>query len=249
MTAGWRIVGTAGWRNLAAWAVGSLLALAIFKWKPPAAGPLLLAPILLAASFADRGQLGVHRWLTLGPLHWNASFLVLPAVCVAVALRHRRARWTWWAAILCGALLAAQPDASQATAFAASMMVISLRTRAGLPAAATLAVLAVAAWFRPDPLAPVPEVEGIIGLAWRASPALAVFSVFSLAAVCAAPLLHRHRIAAEALCTYLAVVSLTPLAGAFPVPLVGVGMSPVLGFALAAGLLANASDPESGGER
>lgn len=80
------------------------------------------------------------------------------------------------------------------------------------------------AWTRPDPLQSVPEVEGIIGLALTVSPLLAMFCIASLAA-------------AIALFTCFLVCALMPLLGAFPVPLVGMGMSPILGYWLGIGTL------------
>ena len=69
------------------------------------------------------------------------------------------------------ALLYLQPDASQATAFA---LAICLHQPLAIP-------FAVLAWTRPDPLLPVPEVEGIIALAHsqshlRSTIAIAVLS-------------------------------------------------------------------------
>lgn len=69
------------------------------------------------------------------------------------------------------ALLYLQPDASQSTAFALAI---------GLQQPLTLAIAALA-WTRPDPLLPVPEVEGIIALAHsqshlRSTIAIAVLS-------------------------------------------------------------------------
>ena len=236
-------------RNPVAWAAGSLLAWALSRLRMPVWIPLVLAPLILAATFADRGQLGVHRWLALGPLRWNAAFLVLPSACVSIGVLADRARWVWWVAAACGVLLAVQPDASQATALAASMVVIAIRTGAGLVPIAGSVVLAGAAWFRPDPLAPVPEVEGIVGLAWGISPLLAVVAVAALAVASAAPLLAPNRTPALALSAYLATVSLMTLAGAFPVPLVGAGLSPVLGFLLAAGVYAAAIPTRTSGGR
>ena len=48
----------------------------------------------------------------------------------------------------------------------------------------------------------------------------------------------RLRLAGAALSLCLAAWAVTPLFGAFPVPLVGVGMSPILGAWLGVGLLA-----------
>jgi hypothetical protein len=170
---------------------------------------------------------------------------LLPAAVVALAAVGDRG-WTWMAAAGMLGLLVLQPDASQAAALGAGMIVVlaSLRApalvRVGGVAATVLAV--AAACMRPDTLAPVPEVEGIIGLAWVSSPAAAAVAVALLAATALFPLRLAGRsrpfTPALALAACCAVQALAPAFGAFPVPLVGIGMSPVLGFWLGAGALA-----------
>jgi asparagine N-glycosylation enzyme membrane subunit Stt3 len=107
---------------------------------------------------------------------------------------------------------------------------------------AVVALAVAAAFARPDPLAPVPEVEGVLGLAWAWSPIAAAVAVALLAATALYPLrLARRRhpfTPALALAAIYAVQALAPAFGAFPVPLVGIGMSPILGFWLGAGALA-----------
>jgi hypothetical protein len=149
-----------------------------------------------------------------------------------------------------------QPDASQAVALAAAAAILLARApaplvlRAGL--AAAFAAAALIAWLRPDPLQPVAEVEDIFGLALQATPGFAALGAASLAAAAAAPLsLARAgssgRSAALALCAYFAVAALAPLAGAYPVPLVGLGMSFPVGWWLGVALLAGAGkEAESG---
>ena len=100
-----------------------------------------------------------------------------------------------------------------------------------------------AAWFRPDPLAPVPEVEGIFQLAWASSPFVAILAVVALGAAALTPGLvvragDAPRRAALPLVVYFAVSALAPALGAFPAPLVGMGVSPILGAWLGVGLLA-----------
>lgn len=237
-------------RNLAAWAVGALLAAGL------AAAPgraltvaLWAAPIGLLASFFSPALDGVHRWIDFGPVHLNAAMVFLPGAIVALAALARGSRWPWLAALACLALLAGQPDASQATTLAAVMALIALSTvepRAGRAALiAGAAVVALVAWLRPDPLQPVPEVEQIIGLAYTLSPAAAVAALLSLAATAAVPALLTApasspavRTAGRALGLCLLLWAVMPFLGAFPVPLVGIGMSPIIGAWLGAGLLA-----------
>lgn len=234
-------------RNVGAWVVGAAVAWLIGRRTTRLSWFLLAAPVGIAATLAHPGLQGVHRWVAIGPLRLNAAAILVPAAAVALAVLAGRG-WSWLAAAVTLALLVMQPDASQATAFGAAMLVIlaSLRApvmaRAGGAAAVVLGV--AAAWLRPDPLAPVPEVEGIIGLAAGAAPV----AVASLAVTALIPLLMagRTRAPALALAACLAATALAPALGAFPVPLVGMGVSPILGFWLGAGALAAANRAGSG---
>lgn len=242
-------------RNLAAWVVGGLMATGLARWA--GAKTLLafavLTPIGLAASMLSPGQQGVHRWIDLGPLHMNAAMLLLPAGVVALTVLVQGAAWPWIAGLLGLGLLVLQPDASQATALAAALGIAAFgmieRSRPVRWGIALLAVLlAAASWTRADPLAPVPEVEGVIGLAAQLSPLLAAMAVLGLAAFAATPAWVAHRLpgkevgaAGYALSGLFLIWSLAPALGAFPVPLVGMGPSPILGAWLGVGLLAAAA--------
>jgi len=234
-------------RNLAAWGAGAAVAWLAAARASRLSGILLTAPVALALTLLAPGQEGVHRWIDVGPVHVNAAATLLPAAVVALATLGDRG-WAWLAAAAMLGLLVLQPDASQAAALGAGMMVAlaSLRApalvRVGGAAATVLA--AAAACMRPDALAPVPEVEGIIGLAWASWPVAAAVAVALLAATVLFPLRLAGRgrpfTPALALAACCGVQALAPAFGAFPVPLVGIGMSPVLGFWLGAGALAAA---------
>ncbi len=225
-----------GARNGAAWVAGVAHCWLCLRLRPDAllAGLLGLTPLALGGSLLATGQEGVHRWIRMGPLHWNVALLLLPAATVATGvLAEGGRRWAMWAALAIQASLWAQPDASQATAFAAAMVVALRGARwAGLLFVAGAALT----WMRPDPLAPVPEVEGIVALAGSVSWLLGATCVLALGTACAAPLGEGRR-AGAALTAYFAGCALAPLVGAFPVPLAGMGMSPVIGFWLGVGAL------------
>lgn len=240
-----------GWiLSLAAWAVGALAAFGLAR----GAGHRTLGALILASTaalmavFASPGQEGVHRWVALGPVSINAAMLVLPSAVVALAALAKGAAWPWAAALAILGLLVWQPDASQATAWALAMAFIALRQGPGPMLKTVVVAAAVAgtalAWMRPDPLAPVPEVEGVLGLAWALAPALAVIAAGMLALVAAAPLAaHRGsnepaRTVGVALTLTFAAWAVMPALGAFPVPWLGVGMSPILGAWLGVGALA-----------
>jgi hypothetical protein len=237
-------------RNLAAWGVGALVAGGVAAAGRAGAAPvaLLAAPVGLLATLGGPAQEGVHRWLRLGPLHINVAMLLLPSAVVALAVLGRDRRWPWGGAFIALVLLLLQPDASQATALGACLGLLA--ARAAWPVALRGALLAVAGvlmaatWLRPDPLKPVPEVEEIIGLASAVSPLVAGLAVLLLAAVVAAPIVATRsapptpRLAGGALSLCLLLWVTTPLLGVFPVPWVGIGMSPILGAWLGVGLLA-----------
>jgi len=233
-------------RNLGSWAVGGVAAAAIARFAGTRASlaVILAAPVGLAASLFNAGQLGVHRWLDLGPLHMNAAQVLLPAAIAACGAASVRRFWPWVAAASL-ALLVAQPDASQATAFGGALFALigaSNLSRGGRVAALTAVGLAMAAsWLRPDPLAPVPEVEEIMRLAAEVSPLAAAAAWAALIGAVGSPALMKtpgDQGASRALCAYAVLSALMPLIGPFPVPLVGMAMSPILGLWLGVGVLA-----------
>ena len=153
------------------------------------------------------------------------------------------------AAICAATLLMLQPDAAQATAFAAAAATLlaanTQRTRVAWSAMAVIAALAAWAWTRVDPLPPVPHVEGIVGLARESGPAWLVASLVALALLPCPFFAERSSSQAgvlRALGVYLCVCILAPLLGNFPVPLLGAGLSPIVGYFIALASLAVVPD-------
>lgn len=240
-------------RNAGAWLAGALISFVIARaaTQRMARGCLLMAPVVMAATLLGGGLSGVHRWIGIGPLKLNAAGLLLPMTVVAWAAVVAR-RGPLWPSVsvigFIGVILALQPDASQAVALAgavvAVLLAVPLSNAFRLAAAAIPVAAALMAVLRPDPLLPVPEVEGIIGLALEMSPVLALLAALTLAGVVLSPLAvvagqaDASRAAAIGLTVYLALSALAPCIGAFPVPLVGMGVSPILGAWCGMGLLA-----------
>lgn len=240
-------------RNLGAWAVGALLAGALARWAGARAiyAAAFVGTAGLAATLLSPGLEGVHRWFLVGPLRMNAALLLLPSLVVATAILAARGWWGWLPAIFALVVLALQPDASQATALALAVCVLAAaRPSDPLPLRGAVAAAAVMiagwTWTRPDPLQPVPEVEEIIQLAAGHSPFLAAAGVLLLGALAATPLLAtRGRAPAGAATAGLAVSALlagwviAPALGPFPTPMIGIGLSPILGGWIGIGLLAS----------
>jgi hypothetical protein len=244
-------------RNPIAWLVGLVLALGLMRVRnlvPVSRVILAVAFVAVAATFFAPAQSGVHRWIDVGPLHINVAAFLLPAAIVAFAFCGiwSRTGLAFVAAIV--ALLVLQPDASQTTSFLVAVIILfagSTAPRARRIIAIVIAVLVAAfSWSRFDPLQPIPEVEGIFRLALSVSPVLALAAAIALAATSLAPLClcntvdaSRHT-AALALTGYFVSAAVCPAFGAFPVPLIGLGMSFPVGYWLAMALLcANRGEP------
>ncbi|QSQ22435.1 hypothetical protein JY651_46205 [Pyxidicoccus parkwayensis] len=237
----------AAWaRNAWVWAAGALISFVMARaaTQRMAWGCLLLTPAVMVATLFSSGPSGVHRWVVLGPFWLNAAELLLPMTVVAWAEAVARRSPLWASVSVIGVILALQPDASQAVALAGAVIAVLLTVPSSNVFRLLVAVVPVAAAmvaiFRPDLLQPVPEVEGIIGLALETSPALAVLAVLALAGAVLSPLaaVAGSRAAAVGLTVYFALSALAPCLGAFPVPLVGMGVSPILGAWFGMGLLA-----------
>jgi hypothetical protein len=208
----------------------------------------------LAATFAVTGSMGVHRWIQVGPLTMHVGAVCLPLFVMALGVLDAfggKLRWgPMLLAMAVAVLLLLQPDAAQATAFAAAVFTLLLanKQRAGAAWVAALVIAALAGWTwtQRDPLSPVPYVEGIIGLARQSGP---VWLVASIAALAVLPLPFfigpsaSHSAFGRALCVYWCVCILAPFFGHFPVPLVGFGLSPIVGYFVALGSLSVLPQP------
>lgn len=227
------------------WALGLSLAIAIARvavtkrWQHVAFAGVVMAGLL--ACFVDTGLQGVHRWVVIGPVRFNVAALTLPMLVVLLGQSGRAVL-----AMLPIVLLVAQPDAAQASALAAAVLCllsIGDRWRESVVVGGALAALVTAAWLRPDPLPRLPEVEGIVGLGWQQSPSVAILGVVALGVATLAPLRAGFRSGdrtATALAAYFAANAIASVIAALPVPLIGMSVSPVIGFWLGIGALASA---------
>lgn len=241
-------------RNLAAWAIGAALAAVIaFKGRRNLLPVFLwLLPAALLAGFLSPGLQGVHRWLALGPIQANIAMLLGPAAVVAFAGRSDGYPVSSWIGLLAAlGLTVAQPDASQAAALAAVALLAAwfLPARPALRLLLAAVALGGAIWagLRPDPLLPVPEVEGVVGLAFAQSAWLGALALAALLLTAASPLIGaapRYRLPGLALGACLLAWSVAPFLGAFPVPFLGLGPSPIVGAWLGVGLLASLLRPQ-----
>jgi cell division protein FtsW (lipid II flippase) len=240
--------------NLAAALVGVLLC-AFIRFSPFPRGRTawyvmtIAAMLPILATFASRDVDGVHRWIFLGSFALHASAVVAPLL-IASVITAPNPNFMIVTAVATAGVLALQPDAAQACSFAGACAVILIRDlKAGRPRKLALALAALVACcmvslLRPDPLHPVRHVEEIFeAVSARGAGWAAVASVALLLLPLPYFVLRRHDLAL-ALGVYVAMVTIAPLWGTFPVPVMGYGVSPIVGYFIALGLAMNGERPK-----
>jgi cell division protein FtsW (lipid II flippase) len=230
-------------QNVVAAVLGALLCVAVAapRHRRPAstATPWLVVvgTAALAATFASPAIEGVHRWVGVGSFRLHVAATLLPAMLAVLYDAGCGRRTAVYGPIMVSVVLFAQPDAAQASAFAVAWAIIAAtRRRAGETSGAVVVlVLGAATLFRSDPLGPVPCVEGIVGLAQIQGTGRAVTGGLSLLLLPLPFMLDASQrwlgagLAAYVLCTVLAAS-----VGNHPVPVMGYGAAPILGYYLGA---------------
>jgi cell division protein FtsW (lipid II flippase) len=183
-----------------------------------------------------------------GNLGLHAAAIVAPVMiaCVATAPTRRPAIAI---AIATAILLALQPDAAQATSFAAACGLIVIQDRrfgtsARVAVLVALIACAIVSIVRVDPLHPVRYVEGIVNVVSANGPAWALLASVILLLLPAPFVLawaRRRQTLSLALAVYVAMITIAPAWGTFPVPIMGYGVSPILGYFIALALCARSA--------
>ncbi len=205
---------------------------ALFTWLFGVAALATLATLIFATGGAP------HRWLSLGPVRLYVASAVLPValLCLPQFLNQRNTVAALWVPAI-ALLLAAQPDAAQVTAFSiAALYAFFCGThfvRAKLIVTLILALCVLAAWWQPDPLEPVAHVEGVLYLALGAGRWALVIALLSLAIPVAVLIWLSQRVAHRGpivVALYYAVIYAMTYAQLTPVPLLGFGAGPLIGY-------------------
>ena len=243
-------VSTLTWStNLAATASG-LLIWSVGRRQPPPgsrATRAFLTTVSLAAillPFASEGVSGVHRWVPAAGVRLHASAMAAPVIifCVAAAAALHRVASALAISATAGIILALQPDAAQATSVAAACAVVIICRRGTMPrrqvmlTVVLLLAVSAASFIRHDPLPPVAHVEGILTVVASggiAQTAMATAALLLLPAPFFVAWYRHRRSVALAPGVYVAMTLLAPAWGTFPVPVMGYGVSPILGYFIA----------------
>lgn len=230
-------------RNPIAWCVAAAIGAFVASRGWFGIGAIVSAVVVVGLSIVGPGQEGVFRWIGAGPVQLNAAALVLPVAIVAFTPARA------WIAALCflliGGVIARQPDISQLGGFVIASVVLfafAFGWKGGLAALVVGVALVAYCLMQHDPLLPVPQVEGILQLAFGQSLVLGIAMAVALGLTVVSPLLllrsSELRWRALALSGYLAATTIAPLIGAYPVPLAGYGISFVIGWVLGFAALA-----------
>jgi hypothetical protein len=217
----------------------------------------VVAFTLMTATLFDAGLDGVHRWLKLGPirLHWGAIVTPILLLAIIVAGYRRKTLPVILMVVLGLALYALQPDAGQSTSLAAGVITFVAIQDKQFTTRFVLFVCAVMgasiAWLRPDPLHGLPMVEDIVAAAFAMHLGLGIGAVLTLGLLPVSALWlvfqsaqsRLRRLYGFTLAAYFLTSILVVFFGEFPTPVLGFGMSPILGAMLGLGLLAQMEDP------
>lgn len=238
-------------RNIGAWLVGMGFALLMVRFlrRPRFEIIVIIAIFALGLSFVNNGLSGVHRWIKLGSLNFNAAQLFLPLGIVAIHNLKNNYTGFLLSSATISILLALQPDKSQICAFLfaliAGAFAQNFTIKQNSIAIFISLICAIFAFSIPENLYPVPEVEGIIMLINNVSPILGGFALICLILSNLSPIAliiaakKGLRAAILAIVAYSLIATIFPIFLPFPVPLIGMSVSPIIGSWLAIGLLCN----------
>lgn len=196
--------------------------------------------LLLLTLFGD-GIDGVNRWIRVVIINVNVAMIVLPITLVALynILIKNRVNYGLIAIVSIGILLVLQPDASQLMGFSIPIVIIlfdkkiSINSFIRYVVSLILIFLMISSWIFLDNLAPVSYVEGILGLLNNMSPILLVMGIISLILIPLPFILfppREFRRLFICIGLYYSLIIISTLFGNFPIPFMGYGISPIIGY-------------------
>lgn len=200
---------------------------------------ILICLLLMILTFINPSMKGVHRWLSIGMIRFNVAMIVLPILIINLWKISHIINFKALVAttFVISVLLLIQPDASELTGFAIPMMVMLYSTteKKYLSTFSTfiLSILIVLSWVFLDSLPPVTYVEGILnlvhsmGLTWLILGVLCLI-ILPLPFILSPP--RNLKLPSICIGLYFIIIIISTFFGNFPVPLMGYGISPIIGY-------------------
>ncbi|MGH4124370.1 MAG: cell division protein [Clostridium sp.] len=200
---------------------------------------IIVAVILLFLTFISSGIEGVHRWVSVGPIKFYVAVIVLPIIIIELWKSLQIRDW-WFSAtitIVISILLALQPDASTLTAFAIPMIILLWNKINNnifrFCIVSLLSALIITSWVFLDGLQPVSYVENIVSLVANMGIIWLSLGVISLVLL-PLPFIFfspkKYKLLSLSIGLYFIIILISALLGNFPVPLMGYGVSPIIGY-------------------
>ena len=233
-------------QNILIWLVGTVLGFVFLsrnKEKRSSKGDLIYSiviVVLLVLPFGFNDLDGVHRWLTIGPINLYIASMILPLLIIhlwKLSLNNHE-RYAIGLIFITLLILLFHPDAGQLTAFACAAAIILWKTirkwMIRILSIILTTALGVISWVALDDLAPVPYVEQIIFLVADLGIVWFILGVLSLLLLLSPFFFYgKKNIIFLSLGVYYLMVMIVTLFGNFPMPIMGYGISPVIGYFIA----------------
>ncbi|GAA0127138.1 hypothetical protein UT300019_30420 [Clostridium sp. CTA-19] len=199
----------------------------------------LIPLILLLLTFIGEGMMGVHRWISIGPIRLNISMIVMPIIILSLWKLLKNNSW-WKVAIITifiSIVLFIQPDASQLSGFAIPMIFMLYKNGDkrifSTIISVGLFILVILSWIHLDSLSPVSYVEEILNLVANMGQVWFLLGIVSLV-ILPTPfiLFPPKKLKLPSICIgiYFIIIIISTFFGNFPVPLMGYGISPIIGY-------------------
>jgi cell division protein FtsW (lipid II flippase) len=199
---------------------------------------IIIALLVLPFWFNDLD--GVHRWLSFGPINLYIASIILPLLIIhlwKLALNNRE-RHVIGLTFITLVILLFHPDAGQLTAFACATAITLWKKICNrmikLLSITLTATLCIVSWVFLDNLAPVPYVEHIIFLVADLGNVWFILGILSLILLLSPFFFYgKKNIISLSLGVYFLMMMIVTLFGNFPMPIMGYGTSPVIGYLIA----------------
>ena len=182
---------------------------------------------------------GVHRWLRLPIFTLNIAAIVIPITIVAIyrLIEEENFAISVLGIIVVAFLLYLQPDASQLLAFSLPMIILLLKSNISQIIKGSFSVilffLTFKSWFCLDTLQPVNYTEGLLTLLNDLSVLLYIIGIivlFWIPVYFLISSINKNRNICIGITLYYWLMILSTFMGNFPVPFMGYGISPILGY-------------------
>lgn len=198
----------------------------------------MLSIIGLLLSFSSVGTEGVHRWVVIGPVRLYISAIVVPIIMINLwGLLKKGSIIIAVGAIICTSIiLTLQPDASMVTAFSVISIILLWNKIKKIPYILIIVLLVgltISTWMFLDGLAPVVYVEGIFKLVSDRGIIWFILASISLIIIVIPFLIFppkKNKILSICFGIYFIIILISNVFGNFPIPLMGYGIAPIIGY-------------------